>query len=139
MRLPAAAGTAFGSLFGGLQLGYNYLPAISLCRSSPTSTISTHISPQHAEYIGELELRCSLFSQPGKLRLMGWANIANAGSYSGALAVPVTTPNYPDITLTRQVRSNYGFVVNALERVVRARTASSPFQKQGYLRRSWPR
>jgi hypothetical protein len=106
---PAAAGTAFGSLFGGPQLGYNYLPAISLCRSSPTSTISTHISPQHGEYIGELELRYSLFSQPGKLRLMGWANIANAGSYSGALAVPVTTPNYPDITLTRQVRSNYGF------------------------------
>jgi carbohydrate-selective porin (OprB family) len=59
-----------------------------------------------------LELRYSLFSQPGKLRLMGWANIANAGNYSDALALPVTTPNYPDITLTRQVRTNYGFVAN---------------------------
>ena len=43
---------------------------------------------------------------------MGWANIANAGSYADALAMPVTTPNYPDITLTRQVRTNYGFVAN---------------------------
>jgi high affinity Mn2+ porin len=26
--------------------------------------------------------------------------------------MPVTTPNYPDISQTRQVRTNYGFVVN---------------------------
>jgi high affinity Mn2+ porin len=26
--------------------------------------------------------------------------------------MPVTTPNYPDITLTRQARTNYGFVAN---------------------------
>ena len=26
--------------------------------------------------------------------------------------MPVTTPNYPDITQTRQVRANYGFVAN---------------------------
>jgi hypothetical protein len=34
------------------------------------------------------------------------------GSYAEALAMPVTTPNYPDITQTRQVRTNYGFVAN---------------------------
>jgi high affinity Mn2+ porin len=34
------------------------------------------------------------------------------GSYTAALAMPVTTPSYPDITQTRQVRTNYGFVVN---------------------------
>ncbi len=34
------------------------------------------------------------------------------GSYSQALAEPVTSPNYPDITLARQVRTNYGFIVN---------------------------
>ena len=43
---------------------------------------------------------------------MGWANIANMGSYADALAMPVSTPNYPDITQTRQQRTNYGFVVN---------------------------
>ena len=35
------------------------------------------------------------------------------GSYSDALAMPVTTPEYPDIALTRRQRSNYGFIVNA--------------------------
>jgi high affinity Mn2+ porin len=34
------------------------------------------------EYISELELRYSLVSQPGKLRLMAWANRANMGSYA---------------------------------------------------------
>jgi len=57
-------------------------------------------------------LRYSMFSQPGKLRLIGWANVGNAGSYSEALAEPPDTPNYPDITLTRNTRTNYGFVVN---------------------------
>jgi high affinity Mn2+ porin len=72
---------------------------------------------QRGEYIGELEFRYSLFAQPGKLRLMGWMNIANAGSYAEALAEPMATPNYPDITLTRRQRTNYGFVVN-LEQAV---------------------
>ena len=86
--------------------GYFLVPTVS-----NVDTFDTQI-PEHGEYIGELELRYSLFSQPGKLRLMGWANIANLGSYADALAMPVTTPNYPDITQTRQVRTNYGFVVN---------------------------
>jgi high affinity Mn2+ porin len=44
---------------------------------------------------------------------MGWVNHGTMGGYSDALALPVASPNYPDITLTRQVRTNYGFVVNA--------------------------
>lgn len=64
------------------------------------------------EYIGELELRYSLFSEPGKLRLMAWANRANMGSYAAALAEPVTLATYPDITLVRQIRTNYGFNAN---------------------------
>jgi high affinity Mn2+ porin len=39
-------------------------------------------------------------------------NVANAGSYAEAVAEPLYTPNYPDITLTRQIRTDYGFVVN---------------------------
>ncbi len=64
------------------------------------------------EYIAELELRYSLFAEPGKLRLMAWANRANMGSYAEALAEPISTPSYPDITLTRAVRTNYGFEAN---------------------------
>jgi high affinity Mn2+ porin len=86
--------------------GYFLVPTVS-----NVNTFDTQI-PEHGEYIGELELRYSLFEQLGKLRLMGWTNIANMGSYAEALAMPVSTPNYPDITQTRQVRTNYGFVVN---------------------------
>ena len=86
--------------------GYLLVPTVS-----NVNTFDTQI-PEHGEYIGELEVRYSLFAQPGKLRLMGWANIATMGSYTEALAMPATTPNYPDITQTRQVRTNYGFVVN---------------------------
>ena len=39
------------------------------------------------------------------------------GSYSEALAEPPDTPNYPDITLTRNTRTNYGFVVNVEQAV----------------------
>ena len=92
--------------YWAIRGGYFLVPTVS-----NVNTFDTQI-PEHGEYIGELELRYSLFSQPGKLRLMGWANIANMGSYGDALAMPVTTPNYPDITQTRQVRTNYGFVVN---------------------------
>jgi high affinity Mn2+ porin len=88
------------------RAGYFLAPVVSNVNS-----YDTHIL-KRGEYIGELELRYSLFSQPGKLRLMGWANIANMGSYAEALAMPVTTPNYPDIAQTRQGRANYGFVAN---------------------------
>ncbi len=86
--------------------GYFLVPIVSNSNSFDTNV------PAHGEYIAELELRYSVFSQPGKLRLMGWTNIANMGSYADALAMPITTPNFPDIAQTRQVRTNYGFVVN---------------------------
>jgi high affinity Mn2+ porin len=93
-------------MYWAFRAGYFLVPTVS-----NVNTFDSHI-PDHGEYIGELELRYSLFSQPGKLRLMGWANSANAGSYAEAVALPLTSPNYPDITLTRKVRTNYGFVVN---------------------------
>jgi high affinity Mn2+ porin len=34
------------------------------------------------------------------------------GSYADALGMPATTANYPDITQTRRVRTNYGGVFN---------------------------
>ena len=86
--------------------GYFLVPIVSNNNSYDTQIL------ERGEYIGEFELRYSLFSQAGKLRLMGWMNVANMGGYAEALAMPVTTPNYPAITLTRQVRTNYGFVAN---------------------------
>jgi high affinity Mn2+ porin len=90
-----------------LRFGYFLVPTVS-----NVNTFDAHV-PDRGEYAGELELRYSLLSQPGKLRFFVWANRATAGSYSAAVALPIATPSYPDITLTRRVRTNYGFVVNA--------------------------
>jgi high affinity Mn2+ porin len=91
--------------FWAFRAGYFLVPVVSNVDEYNTNF-------PDGEYIGELELRYSLFSEPGKLRLMAWANRANMGSYAAALAEPITTPTYPDITLVRQVRTNYGFDVN---------------------------
>jgi high affinity Mn2+ porin len=66
---------------------------------------------------------------------MGWANHASMGSYAAALAEPITTPNYPDITLTRAVRTNYGFAANLEQAItddlgVFARASWSPGQDE---------
>jgi high affinity Mn2+ porin len=88
------------------RAGYFLVPVVS-----NVDNYDTHI-PERGEYAAELELRYSLLTQPGKLRLFAWVNRANMGSYSEALAMPVTTPGYPDITLTREIRTNYGVVAN---------------------------
>jgi high affinity Mn2+ porin len=88
--------------FWAFRAGYFLVPVVSNVDNFDTNF-------PDGEYIGELELRYPLFAEPGKLRLMAWANRANAGSYAAALAEPLTTPTYPDITLVRQVRTNYGF------------------------------
>ncbi len=98
--------------FWAFRAGYFLVPVVS-----NTDDFDMHFPD--GEYIAELELRYSLVSQPGKLRLMAWANRANMGSYADALAEPITTPNYPDITLVRQVRTNYGFAAN-LEQAITA-------------------
>ena len=90
-----------------LRAGYFLVPT-----TSNVNTFDMQI-PSRGEYVAELEWRYSLLSQPGKVRLFGWENRATAGSYAEAVALPSTSPNYPDITLTREVRNNYGFVVNA--------------------------
>ncbi len=98
--------------FWAFRAGYFLVPVVS-----NTDDFDMHFPD--GEYIAELELRYSLVSQPGKLRLMAWANRANMGSYADALAEPITTLNYPDITLVRQVRTNYGFAAN-LEQAITA-------------------
>jgi high affinity Mn2+ porin len=96
-----------------VRAGYFLVPVIS-----NDNRYDAHVL-ERGEYIAELELRYSLFSQPGRLRMMPWVNIATAGSYAEAVALPPSSPNYPDITLTRRVRSSYGFVVNAEQAITR--------------------
>jgi len=88
------------------RAGYFLLPEVS-----NSNTFDTHI-PERGQVTAELELRSPL-AQPGKLLLFGWLSHGNMGSYADALAEPSSTSSYPDITLTRQERTNYGFVVSA--------------------------
>ncbi|MGA2895558.1 MAG: carbohydrate porin [Xanthobacteraceae bacterium] len=98
--------------FWAFRAGYFLVPDVS-----NTDDFDTHFPD--GEYIGELELRYSVFAEPGKLRLMAWANRADMGTYAAALAEPITIPTYPDITMTRTVRTNYGLNAN-LEQAITA-------------------
>jgi high affinity Mn2+ porin len=88
------------------RVGYFLLPI-----SSSNNAFDIHI-PDRGEYAAEAEWRYAVGSQSGKLRVFGWVNHGTMGSYAAALALPDTTPNYPDIALTRQVRTNPGVVIN---------------------------
>lgn len=89
-----------------LRAGYFLLPTMS-----NVNTFDMHI-PDRGQYLAELELRYSLWSQPGKLRLIGYLNRGFAGGYADTVALAPTSPNYPDIALTRRVRDNPGFAIN---------------------------
>lgn len=93
--------------YWALRTGYFLLPATS------NSNFFDKHAPERGEYVAELELRYALAARPGKLRVFGWLNHGLMGGYTDALALPPTSPNYPDIALTRRVRTNYGVVVSA--------------------------
>ncbi|HYC16695.1 MAG TPA: carbohydrate porin [Pseudolabrys sp.] len=65
-------------------------------------------------YVTELETRYSLFSQPGKLRIIGWMNEYFAGNYRDAINYSAATGIDPTtaITLLRQGQTKYGYVFN---------------------------
>ena len=88
------------------RTGYFLLPVFSNDNRFDTNVLT------RGQYTAELELRYSLFTQPGKLRLFGWLNHGTMGGYLDAVALPLNSPNYPDIALTRRVRTNYGFVAS---------------------------
>ena len=88
-----------------LRAGYFVLPVVS------NSNVFDGNIPGHGQYMAEGEVRYELFSKPGKLLVTAWLSHGNMGSYTAALAQASTLPTYPDITLTRQVRTNAGVVV----------------------------
>lgn len=86
-----------------LRAGYFMMGA-----ESNSNNFDTRIL-QRGQYVVELETRYSLFSQPGKLRTIGWLSSAYSGSYRDTLANPAYNL---DIALTRQGRTKYGYVIN---------------------------
>ncbi len=91
-----------------LRSGYFLMQAVSNSNSFDTNVF------QRGTYVLELETRYSLFSQPGKLRTIGWFNSAYSGSYRETLNNPAFNL---DIAQTRTGRIKYGYVVS-LEQAV---------------------
>ncbi|MGO9172931.1 MAG: carbohydrate porin [Rhodomicrobium sp.] len=79
----------------------------------PVTPDALALDPNFAQRGGlnvELEERYNLFSQPGKLRLLGFENTGIMGNYAAAVALDPQGP--PDIDATRKQRTKYGYVVN---------------------------
>ncbi len=83
---------------------------------------SNNFDPQvfrRGGYVTEFEYRYNLFSQPGKLRLIGWLNEAFSGSFRDAVNISDTTGVDPT-TVIEQIRTGhteYGYVINLEQQV----------------------
>lgn len=86
-----------------LRAGYFLVDAVS-----NSNNFDMNI-PRRGEYVAELETRYSLFGQPGKLRMLGFVNSVNAGSYRDTLNNPALNL---DISQTRTGRIKYGYALN---------------------------
>jgi high affinity Mn2+ porin len=68
----------------------------------------------------EGERRYRLFSHPGVLRLLGYTNHYDGGSYGTALQLAAATNTTPDITKTLRIGTlKYGFGVNMEQEIVK--------------------
>ncbi len=77
----------------------------------PNTTVLDHTFAQH-EWVGEIEERHHLFGHQGKLKILGFVNKGNMGSYTDALQLAMQTNSTPDTALVRRGSSNSGFVLN---------------------------
>jgi len=75
-----------------------------------TTTIDTTFN-QH-EWIIELEERHQLWGHPGKLKLLGFINQGNMGSYADAIKLAQQSNTVPNTELVRRPASNTGFAIN---------------------------
>jgi high affinity Mn2+ porin len=64
-------------------------------------------------WITEFEVREDIEGHPGKVRLLGFDNHGQMGSYDAALALAAQTGEPPDTALVRRDASRPGFAINA--------------------------
>jgi high affinity Mn2+ porin len=64
------------------------------------------------EIVSELERRVSLFGHDGKIKLLGFVNEANMGSFTDALALARLTGTTPDVARVRHFQSRPGGSLN---------------------------
>jgi high affinity Mn2+ porin len=101
--LTYGATAEFNQKQWALRAGYFLMQSVSNANSFDSKV------PERGTYVLELETRYQLFSQPGKLRTIGWFNSAYSGSYRDTLNNPAFNL---DISQTRTGRIKYGYVVN---------------------------
>lgn len=77
----------------------------------PNSTVLDPTFSQH-EWVAELEERHQLHGHPGKVKLLGFVNQGNMGSYADALLLARQTRSTPDTALVRRYSSRPGAAVN---------------------------
>jgi high affinity Mn2+ porin len=90
------------------RAGYFLMPVVPNALALDTDI------PRHGSLIIELEERYNLFSQPGKLRLIGFENTGILGNYAEAVALDPANTN---IEATRKTRTKYGFVINVEQQI----------------------
>jgi len=92
-----------------VRAGYFLVPDVS-----NGENFDTRIG-RRGQSIVEVQHNYSLFGMDGIIRFLAFENQFNAGSFNATLANPaaVNPDGTPDITATRQTRSQYGFVCNA--------------------------
>ena len=101
--LSYGATAEFNQKQWALRSGYFLIQSVA-----NSSSFDTRV-PERGTYVLELETRYSLFSQPGKIRTIGWMNSAYSGSYRETLDNPALNL---DLSQTRTGRIKYGYVVN---------------------------
>lgn len=87
-----------------LRMGYFLVP------TEPNSANLDQNYIKRGAYIGEFEHRYQLMGQDGKLRLLGFYDLALSANYGQAIAAGTLGP--PDVNDTRKIRDKRGFVVN---------------------------
>jgi len=82
----------------------------------PNTTVLDQTFTQH-EWVGELEERHTLGEHPGKLKLLGYVNQGNMGSYTDAAQLAQQTGGRPDTALVRRYSSHPGAAINVEQEV----------------------
>jgi len=87
--------------------------------SAPNSDVLTF---KTGGVVAEFEERHTIFDQPGKLRIGGFANSGNTGNYREALAIEAADPSLDINTVMADIRHTnlkYGFYANLEQQVVK--------------------
>jgi high affinity Mn2+ porin len=88
----------------------------------PTAPNSDELTYKTGGTVVEFEERHTIFDQPGKLRIGGFANSGNTGNYSQALAIEEADPSLDINTVMASIRHDnlkYGFYLNGEQQLMK--------------------